>query len=170
MRLASRASILLPLGLLALGACVMEDQDTIDDSGPVVEGDQRPGWSESNNRLCATPDVDVAEMQAIDDEVGTYLAAHKNDTVANATGGIIPVYWHVIRNGTGVANDSQLIATRGRSTEVPVAMPNNCVLDPRATVVVPMCRRFHAFSDMPSICVNDRSLGASSRSGGVARV
>ncbi len=113
MRLASRASILLPLGLLALGACVMEDQDTIDDSGPVVEGDQRPGWSDANNRLCATPDVDVAEMQAIEDEVGTYLAAHKNDVLSNATSGTIPVYWHVINNGaTSAGNipDSQINA------------------------------------------------------------
>lgn len=113
-RLAARASILLPLGALALGACVMEDEDTIDNSGPVVEGEQRPGWSDSNNRLCATPDLDVAEMQAIDDEASTYLAAHKNDVLSNATGGTIPVYWHVINNGTSLANgnipDSQIAA------------------------------------------------------------
>jgi hypothetical protein len=111
-RLAARASILLPLGALALGACVMEDEDTIDNSGPVVEGEQRPGWSDANNRLCSTPDLDVAEMQAIDDEAAAYLAAHKNDVLSNATGGTIPVYWHVINNGTSLANgnipDSQI--------------------------------------------------------------
>ena len=113
-RLAARASILLPLGALALGACVMEDEDTIDNSGPVVEGEQRPGWSDANNRLCSTPDLDVAEMQAIDDEAAAYLAAHKNDVLSNATGGTIPVYWHVINNGTSLANgnipDSQIAA------------------------------------------------------------
>ncbi|MBK9030142.1 MAG: zinc metalloprotease [Myxococcales bacterium] len=111
-RLASRASILLPLGLLALGACVMADEDTIDESGTPVAGDQRPGWSDANNRLCATPDVTAEEMTAVDDEASAYLAAHKNDVVANATGGTIPVYWHVINNGSsassGNISDSQI--------------------------------------------------------------
>ena len=42
-RIASRASILLPIGALLLGANVMEDQDSIDD-GDVIEGEQRTDW------------------------------------------------------------------------------------------------------------------------------
>jgi len=113
-RFASRVSILLPMSVLALGACVMEDQDTIDDSGPVEEGEQRAGWAESDNRLCATADLDVADRALIEDEVDAYLAAHKNDVVANVTGGTIPVYWHVINNGSALSNgnipDSQITA------------------------------------------------------------
>ena len=111
-RFASRVSILLPMSVLALGACVMEDQDTIDDSGPVEEGQQRAGWSATDNRLCATADLDVADRALVEDEVDAYLAAHKNDVVASATGGTIPVYWHVINNGSSTANgnipDSQI--------------------------------------------------------------
>ena len=113
-RFASRVSILLPMSVLALGACVMEDQDTIDDSGPVEEGEQRAGWAESDNRLCATADLDVADRALIEDEVDAYLAAHKNDVVSNVTGGTIPVYWHVINNGSALSNgnipDSQITA------------------------------------------------------------
>jgi hypothetical protein len=114
MRLFARPSLVLPLGLLALGACVMEDQDTIDEDGPVVEGNQRPGWNADDNKLCGFVDHDVAEMARIDDDVSRYLADHKDDLVGNVTGGTIPVYWHVIRNGTGIANgdipDSQITA------------------------------------------------------------
>lgn len=111
-RSAFRASLLVSLTALAAGACVMEDEDSIDD-GPVVEGQQSPDW-DGSARLCGFEDHDEAARLAIQDEVDEYLDQHKNSPISNATGGVIPVYWHVIRSGTGIANgdipDSQIAA------------------------------------------------------------
>jgi Pregnancy-associated plasma protein-A len=109
-----QASILIPLSVLALGACVMEDDGYTDDSGDVVAGDQRPGWNDADNarHICGTPEVTEAQQSAVQDDVSAYMAAHKNDTIASATAGTISVYWHVINNGTSLANgnipDSQI--------------------------------------------------------------
>lgn len=112
-RLTTRAaSLLLPIGALALGACV--DDSDIDDSGTAVEGQQRPGWNAADNRGCGVPAVSEDEALAIEDEVEHRLAEMKNQTISQVTGGTIPVYWHVINNGTSLSQgnipDSQITA------------------------------------------------------------
>jgi hypothetical protein len=106
----TRVSLLLTLGTaLAAGACAdVEDTDG-------VEGIQEPGSGEDGFRECATIDHDEVTARAVQDQVDAYLAVHGDDIIANADGGNIQVYWHVIRRGTGIANgdipDSQITSS-----------------------------------------------------------
>ncbi|MBE7447965.1 MAG: zinc metalloprotease [Kofleriaceae bacterium] len=84
---------------LTLAACADLDTD-----GEEIEGVQEPGSSADWIRECATEDHDEVTAAAIQAEVDAHLAAHKYDTVASATGGNIPVYFHVIRSGSGISN------------------------------------------------------------------
>lgn len=84
---------------LTLAACA-----DIDTDGEEIEGVQEPGSSADWIRECATEDHDEVTAAAIQAEVDAHLAAHKYDTVASATGGTIPVYFHVIRSGSGISN------------------------------------------------------------------
>ncbi len=115
MRRLPTSALVLSLGALALSACVIEDTSYVDDSGTVVEGEQRPGWDDDERRFCATPEATPEEVALIDEEVEDYLALHKHDAIANATEGTINVYWHVINRGTGIANgdipDSQITSS-----------------------------------------------------------
>jgi hypothetical protein len=111
-RSAFRASLLVSLTALAAGACVMEDEDSLD-TGPIIEGEQ-PADYDGSARLCGTEDLDEAQRLAIEDEVETFLSERKDQVGGNATGGTINVYWHVINNGTALSNgnipDSQIAA------------------------------------------------------------
>lgn len=53
-------------------------------------------------------------MAAIDAEVSSFMARRKGGVLAEAVGATVNVYWHVIRNGAGIANgdipDSQIAA------------------------------------------------------------
>jgi hypothetical protein len=85
---------------MALGACA--DQEDVD--GEEIEGVQPEGWVDDAILECATIDLDETTATAVQTEIDAYMSAHKYDTIANATGGTISVYWHVIRNGTGISN------------------------------------------------------------------
>ncbi len=84
---------------LTLAACA-----DIDTDGEEIEDVQEPGSSADWIRECATEDHDEVTAAAVQAEVDAHLAAHKYDTVASATGGTIPVYFHVIRSGSGIAS------------------------------------------------------------------
>jgi hypothetical protein len=111
-QLTTRVSILMTLGTaLVAGACA----DIEDPDGDEIEGVQEPGSSESSIRECGTIDHDEDTVAAIQREVDAYMAEHAGDTIANATGGTIQVYWHVIRSGTatnqGNIPDSQITSS-----------------------------------------------------------
>ena len=101
-RLLTGSAILVSMSALALTACV-DDGSDLDEDGPVYPGEQRADFDENNPRTCGTAQLDEVQMAAIEDEVDAYMAAHP-DQVRSATGGTIPVYWHVINNGSGIAN------------------------------------------------------------------
>ncbi len=106
-QLTTRVSVLMTVcGAMTFGACADTDDDGEEVEGVQVNGD--PDWL----RECGTAELDTVTMDAIDEEVRDYVAAHKHDTIANATGGVIPVYWHVINNGSGLSQgnipDSQI--------------------------------------------------------------
>jgi hypothetical protein len=112
-RSAFRASLLVSLTALAAGACVMEDEDSLD-TGPVIEGEQ-PADYDGSARLCGTEDLDEAQRLAIEDEVETFLVrAQGSGRRQRQRRGRSTVYWHVINNGTSLANgnipDSQIAA------------------------------------------------------------
>jgi hypothetical protein len=96
---------------LTLGACA--DSDDVD--GEEIEGTQPEDWTADYILECGTLDHDEDTVARINAEVKDYLAAHKYDTIANVTGGTIPVYWHVIRSGTSLSQgnipDSQITAS-----------------------------------------------------------
>jgi Pregnancy-associated plasma protein-A len=100
-RLLTSSAFLVSMSALALTACV-DDEGDVDTSGPEYPGVQRPDWDPSKTRECGTPHLDELEMQAIDDEVAQHLADHPG-RLSGVTGGVIPVYWHVINNGTTAA-------------------------------------------------------------------
>jgi hypothetical protein len=111
MRLLTTRSAILVLGAaLTAGACAeVDDTDGDEISGEQINGE--PDWY----RECGTTELDEVTRTAIDREVSEYMAAHADDTIANATGGNIPVYWHVINNGTSLSQgnipDSQITAS-----------------------------------------------------------
>jgi len=95
---------------LTAGACAeVDDTDGDEISGEQINGE--PDWY----RECGTNELDEVTRTAIDREVAEYMATHADDTVANATGGSIPVYWHVVNNGTSLSQgnipDSQITAS-----------------------------------------------------------
>ncbi len=66
---------------------------------------------------CATEKLSDAQVEQIEREVAIFKenqAAANRGFETNVTGGTIPVYWHVIRRGTGISNgdipDSQITA------------------------------------------------------------
>jgi len=109
MRLLTTRSVILVMGTaLTAGACAeIDDGDEI--SGEQINGE--PDWY----RECGTSELDEVTRTAIDNEVAAYMAAHGDDIVSNVTGGSIPVYWHVINNGTSLSQgnipDSQITAS-----------------------------------------------------------
>lgn len=94
------SAILVSMSALALTACV---DDGVDEDGPEYPGEQRADYDENNPRTCGTPQLDEVQIQQIQDEVDAYMAAHP-DQAQGVTGGTINVYWHVINNGSGIAN------------------------------------------------------------------
>jgi hypothetical protein len=102
---------LLSLSTLALTACV--DDTDVDQDGPEFPGEQRADYDPNNPRTCGTANLDEVAMHAIDQQVADYLASHPGE-VSNVTGGVIPLYWHVINNGSGLSQgnipDSQITA------------------------------------------------------------
>jgi Pregnancy-associated plasma protein-A len=54
-----------------------------------------------SGRRCASIEPDAIDRAAIDRQIRDYMA---NTIHANVTGGNIPVYFHVIRKGTGISN------------------------------------------------------------------
>ena len=93
------------LAALPFAAC-MDDAA----SAPTPElGDQQ---SAVGPRACGTADLSLAEMEAIDVETATYLAATSehydkvNSPIAQVTSGTINVYFHVITNTSGAGNVS----------------------------------------------------------------
>lgn len=71
------------------------DQDS-DTKGPVVVRGERFCATDHNPEKIAAAETDFA--QRLED------AAKNPDTTSNVTGGVINVYFHVIRRGTGVSN------------------------------------------------------------------
>ncbi|MFZ5438527.1 MAG: zinc metalloprotease [Myxococcota bacterium] len=83
---------------------------------------EQPGYEMSPVQLqpsferCSTKDLDEATKAAIELEIAPALAALKESRpgvkLQGVTGGTINVYWHVINNGSGIANgdipDSQI--------------------------------------------------------------
>ncbi|HUQ05736.1 MAG TPA: zinc metalloprotease, partial [Kofleriaceae bacterium] len=84
---------------MTLGACA----DSADVDGEEIEGQQPEGWVEDNILECATIDHDEVTAAAVQAEVDAAMAKNEADSVAKATGGTIPVYWHVINNGSSTA-------------------------------------------------------------------
>ncbi len=111
-RLLTSSAFVLSMCALTLTACVDDDGD-LDADGPEYPGEQRVDWDDSKLRECGTAHLDEVEMLAIEDEVARYLADHPGD-VRGIAGGEILVYWHVINNGTTLAQgnipDSQITA------------------------------------------------------------
>ncbi len=111
-RLLTGSAIAVSMTALALTACV-DDGTDVDEDGPTVPGEQRADYDPSNPRTCGTADLDTVQREAIQDEVDAYLETHPEE-IRGVTGGTIPVYWHVINNGTALANgnipDSQITA------------------------------------------------------------
>jgi hypothetical protein len=110
-QLTTRTSILIAMAAaLTAGACT-----DIDTDGEEIDGVQEPGSGEDAFRECGTIDQDELTAAAVQDEVDAYMSAHKFDTVANATGGTIPVYWHVINSGSSLSQgnipDSQITSS-----------------------------------------------------------
>src|SRR5687767_7047746 len=97
-RVMTASAIAVSMSALFLAACV--DDGEVEESGPEYPGVQRADWDDSKPRTCATASVDEVEMLAIDEDVERRLAEHTG-AISNATGGVIPVYWHVINNGSG---------------------------------------------------------------------
>jgi hypothetical protein len=109
-QLTTRAFVAMGVGAaMTLGACA-DSTDDVD--GEEIEGTQPEGWVDDYILECATPDVDEDTVARIDAEVKDYLAAHKYDTISNATGGTINVYWHVINNGSAGNVSDQAIANQ----------------------------------------------------------
>jgi hypothetical protein len=110
-RLLTGSAILVSMSALALTACV--DDTDVDEDGVEFPGEQRAGYDDGNPRSCGTVELDEFQQKAVEDEVATYLEAHPQD-LRSATGGTINVYWHVINNGTTLAQgnipDSQITA------------------------------------------------------------
>ena len=108
----STLSLVLLGAAVTLTACEPEDRDTViadqEDPGEqaLVYGGQRRG--------CATESHDPLRMAMIDAQVSSFMAKRKLGVSADAVGATVNVYWHVIRNGTGIANgdipDSQIAA------------------------------------------------------------
>jgi hypothetical protein len=99
--------------LLALGAafgltgCADQATDDADALGDPGDG--------TYARKCGVEDLDEATMTAIDEDVAHYLAQHKDDTIAQATGGAVSVYFHVINNGSSASQGNisdQMIASQ----------------------------------------------------------
>lgn len=71
-----------------------------------------PSKPAAEGRLCATPNLPALEQLRIEREVTAKLSSLQPGILA--TGGTINVYFHVINNGTGIANgdvpDSQITA------------------------------------------------------------
>lgn len=110
-QLTTRTSILITIAAaLAAGACADVDTD-----GEEIEGVQEPGSGEDAYRECGTIDHDEVTAAAVQSEIDAYMSAHKFDTISNVTGGTIPVYWHVINNGSSTSQgnipDSQITAS-----------------------------------------------------------
>jgi hypothetical protein len=95
----------------------VDSNDDIKDNGPFIFNGHRWNSKEEflENGRCTTPKLSEYEVEEIEREVEV---ARINREAANggfrvdATGGVIPVYWHVIRSGTGTnqgnISDSQI--------------------------------------------------------------
>ena len=117
----SRLFALLTAALLGLGAWAVVAQPP-EEPPFVIEGrsfTSKKSFVDAGLR-CGTPHVDDEDAARIDDEVGRFMAARRASmrpgdlVVPMATGGVIPVYWHVINNGAGIADgnipDGQIAA------------------------------------------------------------
>jgi hypothetical protein len=108
-QLTTRSIVMLGVGAaLTLGACA----DTDDVDGEEVEGTQPEDWHAEYILECATVDHDADTAARVQAEVDEYMSAHKYDTISNATGGNISVYWHVINNGSEGNVSDQAIASQ----------------------------------------------------------
>jgi hypothetical protein len=102
-----RKVLVLVLGAAAaMVACEPADDQTINDHE--IPGEQSPGSSDAWKRGCATLEHSETEQAAIEAEVQGYLSTHKGESFAATV--TIPVYVHVIRNGSGGGDvsDSQI--------------------------------------------------------------
>ena len=101
------ARVLSGVGLaLLFTACGAEDQ--------MVEGLSQAVSPQTGMVRCSTKDHSEAEQAREAAEVAGHMQNARQGVTgaATVTGGTIPVYWHVINNGTGIANgdvpDSQI--------------------------------------------------------------
>jgi hypothetical protein len=99
---------------LTLGACQGEDDDTVLSSEEYA-GDQIDGEEPAWKRGCGVVEPSDAAKQTIEAEVAAAMAIRTG--LSDVTGGVIPVYWHVINNGTTLSQgnipDSQITAQIG---------------------------------------------------------
>lgn len=85
---------LLSFGVLSVGAMVLAA--SCGGTSPTGDGGTAKLTIDNGPIRCATPDLSERERQLIDAQV----AGHVGTAV---TGGTIPVYWHVINNGTSTS-------------------------------------------------------------------
>jgi hypothetical protein len=94
----------LPVSFLcasALLGCAADE--TVD--GPLSEGDQIDGEQAAlTPRTCGTAELGPMEMDAVEAETSNLLAKRGLVAAAATAGGSIPVYFHVINKGSGIAN------------------------------------------------------------------
>ncbi|HWO22681.1 MAG TPA: zinc metalloprotease [Kofleriaceae bacterium] len=83
------------LATTSLIACSGEDEDTIAPGGPENPGVQEPG-SAIAHRGCATADLSDSE-RAIDEA----RMAALDETAFGTASHVVPVYWHIIKSGSG---------------------------------------------------------------------
>jgi hypothetical protein len=85
----------------ALSACAAEE----DIDGPLSDGEQVAGQTAAvGPRACGTADLGPVEMDIVEAETTSLLAKKGLVASAAAAGGVVPVYFHVINKGSGIAN------------------------------------------------------------------
>ncbi len=84
-------------GTMAQGQSVERAPQT--PGGPGYIPPQRPDGL-GPQLVCGTPDIDPDVQRLIED----YSTLRATESLPNARGGVIQVYWHVINRGTGLAN------------------------------------------------------------------
>ena len=94
--------------ILLVAACVVGFRS---DAQSVRSDDLKGDKHEIGERYCPVHPSEL-ELRAMEQDLAEKSADAKASGVAEATGGVIPVYFHVIRRGTGISNgdvpDSQI--------------------------------------------------------------
>jgi hypothetical protein len=85
----------------ALAGCAAEE----DIDGPLSDGEQIAGQASAiGPRTCGTADLGPVEMDLVEARTADLLMQKGTFAGASVTGGHIPVHFHVINRGSGIAN------------------------------------------------------------------